>query len=768
MPGSERGDDGRDHHPAYRIEHHMEAKLRIALPGGASINRPALVRTLLPAPPAPFVLISAPVGYGKSTLLAQWSAHQNNAGLEYAGPVPSRPFVAVSLDGSDNDPLAFWTAVVHAVTRTCPDVEGIRLIRMLRIPQPNINNVVLPALLEEIGANCPHLVLALDNYQAITEPECHEQLDYLRDQLPARACLVLATRTDPPLPLARLRASGDIVEIRMGELRFAPHEVAQAVRHVSGHQLSESDLGELAETTEGWPAVVYLAARLLRSQSDPGAFLKYFGGNNRYVADYLEEEVLRHLPGEVRRFLARTSILNRLTARLCDAVAGTANSADLLDSLERSNLFLVPLDGARTWYRYHHLFGQTLREQLARTEPGATATLHQNASTWYERVGDKREAIEHALAADDADRAIGLIACHWAHYLYRGELATIRSWLSALGEKRASQSPLTAICAAWLTALSGERLASQRWLKTAERLGHRGPLPDGMQSVRGAVALYQGTFGFGGVTEMLAAARIATDLHTDPASPWYAQARVALGYSHYLAGDLHAAVPVLEEAAQAAVPFPVLRILALSALSLAAGDLGRVAQAADLAKAAHELVATWDLADSSEVTLARIACTAALIREGHLVRARQELEHAVRLGRTIIGLPPWPTITALALLARVMITMGDRDDARALLNEATGLLAVLPDGSEQVRAMLTEIERRLSSPERCATIAPRLTDREQAVLRLLPSSLPLREVAAQLFVTVNTVKSHTRLIYRKLGVSSRTEAIRRARELGLL
>ena len=763
MPDSEQENDGRDRHPAYGTEHHMEMTLRSALPGGTAITRPALVRKLLQTPPVSFVLISAPVGYGKSTLLAHWSSHQRNVSPEH-----SRPFAAVTLDNSDNDPVSFWTAVVYSVTRTCPDVESARLTRMLRTPQPDIENVVLPSLLEEIDTNCPYLILALDNYQSITEPECHEQLDHLRDQLPGRACLVLATRTDPPLPLARLRAAGDIVEIRMSELRFEPDEVAQIILRVSGHQLRESDLDKLVENTEGWPTVVYLAARLLRNQSDPSAFIEYFGGNNRYVMDYLEEEVLRYLPGEVQRFLARTSILDRFTARLCDAVAGTANSADLLDGLERSNLFLLPLDGVRTWYRYHHLFRQTLREQLTRTEPGATATLHQKASAWYERAGDKRGAIEHALAASDGDRAIGLIGCHWAHHLYRGESATIRNWLSALGENRAGQSPLTAICAAWMTALSGERLVSHRWLRTAERLGHRGPLPDGMQSVRGAVALYQATFGFGGVTEMLAAARTATDLHTDPTSPWYAQARVALGYSRYLAGDLHVAVPVLEDAAQAGVPFPVLRILALSVLSLVTGDLGRATQAADLANAAQELLTTGDVADSSEVTLARIARTTVLIREGHLLRARQELEHALRVRRAIVGLPPWPTITALALLARVVLTLGYRDEARALLDEATDLLKVLPAGSEQVRTTLTEIERRLSSGAPSATTVSRLTDREQSVLRLLQGSLPLREVATQLFVTVNTVKSHTRLIYRKLGVSSRTEAIRRARELGLL
>ncbi|MGH3793275.1 MAG: LuxR C-terminal-related transcriptional regulator [Pseudonocardiaceae bacterium] len=767
MRGSERGNDGQEH-PACRVEHSTVAKLGISPSSGAQIERSALVQKLVESPSASFVLISAPVGYGKSTLLAQWHSHQRNTSPGYGDRTHNRPFSAVTLGRGDNDPISFWTAVVRSVGRACPDIDGARWARSLTAPEPDIDNVVLPGLIEEIGTNYSRIILAFDNYQAITEPECHEQVEYLLTHLPPQACLVLATRTDPPLPLARLRAAGDIVELRMGELGFAREEVSQLVRRCTGHRLDGDELDTLVERTEGWPAVVHLAARFLTDQADSATFLRCFGGNNRYVMDYLAEEVLRHLPGEVQRFLARTSILDRFTAQLCDAVTGTTNSADLLDGLERSNLFLVPLDAVRTWYRYHHLFGQALRAQLARTEPDAGANLHQKASAWYERNSHLGEAIEHALAAEDADHAIGLIARHWAQYVYQGKLATVADWLAAFGGERTGQSPLIGVCAAWVAALSGDRLAGQRWLKIAERLGHQGPLPDGMQSIQGAVALHNATFGFGGVTEMLAAARTAADLHTDPMSPWYAQARVALGFSRYLAGDVRAAVHPLEQAVEGAGTFPVLHILALSTLSLVTGDLGRTTQAADLAAAARELVAADGLRESSEVTLAQVAYAAALVRKGHLLRARQELEHAVRVRRTSIGLPPWPTLTALVLLARVVLTLGDRDEARALLGEAADLVAMVPDGAEHIRAGLAEIERRLAGTEYSAAITARLTDREEAVLRVLQGSLPLREVAAQLFVTVNTVKSHTRLIYRKLGVSSRTEAVRRARELGLL
>jgi LuxR family maltose regulon positive regulatory protein len=751
----------------------MEGKLRITRHSGAQIERSTLVRRLAAAHRTPFVLISAPAGYGKTTLLEQWHSSQLQPSAGYPHQVRSRPFAVVALDNDDNDPISFWTTVVHAVEQACPDVGERNLRQSIRTAKSNavdgcdVGDVVIPGLLDAIGTHCPQLVLALDDYQTITAPECHDQMAYLLHHLPAQARLVLTTRTDPPLPLARLRANGDIVELRMTDLRFSRHEAAEVVRLVSGHELDDAGIDRLLDRTEGWPAMVHLAARLLREEQAPGALLEHFGGSNRYVVDYLDEEILRHLPGDVQLFLARTSILGRFTAQLCDAVAGGTNSADLLSGLERSNLLLVPLDAVRAWYRYHHLFRDALREQLARTEPGGAAPLHRKASAWYEQQGLAGEAIEHALAAGAAPRAIELVSRHWARHVFRGEAATVRGWLAELGEDRVGQSPLTAICAAWVTSLSGERLTSQRWLKTTERLGHHGPMPDGMQSVRGAVALYRATFGFDGVSGMLAAARTATDLHGDATSPWYAQARVALGYSRYLAGELAAAVLPLEQAAEAAATLPVLRIQALSVLSTVTGELGRATQSADLSVAAQDLAARHHLADSRQLTLTQIATAAVLIREGHLLRARQALEDALRVHRALVGGPPWPTLTALLLLARVVLTLGDRAEARALLDEAADVLELIPGGPDHVTGGLADLERKLAGTEH-VDVAPPLTGREEAVLRLLQGSLPLREIAAQLFVTVNTVKSHTRLIYRKLGVSSRADAVRRARELGLL
>ena len=278
----------------------------------------------------------------------------------------------------------------------------------------------------------------------------------LLSHLPPTVLLVLITRADPRLPLARLRTLGDMVEIRMRELRFTPLQAAALVHTVSGAELSAADLADLVERTEGWPAGLYLAALSLRGHPAPGAFVRQFTGNNRFVVDFLAEEVLGRQPEEIRQFLARTSILERFCAPLCDAVAGSDDAADIIDVLERENLFVVPLDETRGWYRYHHLFAQVLRSQLARAQPGTVPMLHQRASAWYLTSGWVEEAIGHALAAGDVPRSVDLIARNWYAYVSVGQAGTVRAWMRRFSDDQIAAHPLAAHCAAWAAALSGE------------------------------------------------------------------------------------------------------------------------------------------------------------------------------------------------------------------------------------------------------------------------------------------------------------------------
>ena len=249
-------------------------------------------------------------------------------------------------------------------------------------------------------------------------------------------------------------------------------------------QLTEPDLADLVARTEGWPAGVYLAALSLRGHPSPGAFVRQFAGDNRFVVEFLAEEVLSRQPDEIQQFLVRTSILARFCAPLCDAVTGSGGAAGIIEVLERENLFLVPLDDNRQWYRYHHLFAQLLRSQLARTDPGIVAALHERASAWHRRSGSIQEAVSHALAADDVAGAVDLIVRDWYAYADAGRVATVRGLLRLLGDDRIAASPVAAHCAAWIAAFSGDQESVLRWLPVAEAGHHAGPLPDGMRSLR--------------------------------------------------------------------------------------------------------------------------------------------------------------------------------------------------------------------------------------------------------------------------------------------
>jgi LuxR family maltose regulon positive regulatory protein len=368
----------------------METKLHAPSLRKEWVARAELI-SVLAATAAKLVLIEAPAGFGKTILAAQWRA----------SVLEDRPFAWVSLDRGDDDPGRLWRHVVHSLIRACPGLNGDEVLRAARVPIPDITGTVIPLLVRELAALRAPVVLVLDDYQLIRERSCHEQVAFLLLNLPPSAEIVLITRTEPPFPLARLRAAGEMVEIRMPDLRLEPTEAAALVHNVSGFELAEPDLAVLLERTEGWPAGLYLAALSLRGHPSPSAFIRQFTGDNRFIVDFLAEEVLTQQPSDIRQFLARTAVLDRFCAPLCDAVTGSANATAVLDVLERENLFLVPLDDNRQWYRYHHLFAQLLRGQLARTEPDIVPSLYERASAWHRESGSTNEPIGYTLAAGD-------------------------------------------------------------------------------------------------------------------------------------------------------------------------------------------------------------------------------------------------------------------------------------------------------------------------------------------------------------------------------
>ena len=386
------------------------------------------------------ILACAPAGYGKTVLLADWARSGGH------------PVAWLSLDAGDNDPARFWRHAVAALDRACPGTGG-RLAPLLGPPAPASFQGLVTALINDLAAD--EAVVVLDDYHVISSPQVHESVAFLAEHRPAGVCVVLASRSDPPLPLARLRARGQLTEMRVAELRFTPAEAAELLQQAAS-ALPDASVVALAARTEGWAAGLQLAALSLRGQDDAAAFVAAFTGSHRYVLDYLAEEVLDRQSGQVREFLLETSVLERLSGPLCDAVTGRDGSQVLLEQAEREGLFLVPLDEVRVWWRYHHLFAGLLRARLQEEQPGRAAQLHRNAAAWYAGHELADEAIEHTAAAGEMLWAARIIEQHFDMvYNFRGEVATIHRWLSVLPAEVVRSRPRLLLAQALMAATSG-------------------------------------------------------------------------------------------------------------------------------------------------------------------------------------------------------------------------------------------------------------------------------------------------------------------------
>jgi LuxR family transcriptional regulator, maltose regulon positive regulatory protein len=402
----------------------LETKLYVPRSRRGLVPRPRLSERLDRGAASTLMLVSAPAGFGKTTLLTEWLA----AGP--AAPTDQRLAAWLSLDRADNDPVSFWTYVIAALRTAAPGV-GENALALLQAPRPPIETV-LTALLNDLGAVAGDIVLVLDDYHVVDAREVQDEMAFLLDHLPAGLHVVIASRADPALPLARWRARGDLAEIRAAELRFTPDEAAAYLNEIMGLQLTARDVAALEARTEGWIAALQLAALSMQGRDDVAGFIAGFAGDDRYVVDYLAEEVLARQPDRVQAFLLQTSILGRLSGPLCDAVTGQGDDKAMLEALDRGNLFLVPLDDRRRWYRYHHLFADVLQARLLDEQPGQVPGLHRRASAWYQQNGEPSEAIGHALAAGDFERAADLVELAIPAMRRTRQEATLRGWLEVL------------------------------------------------------------------------------------------------------------------------------------------------------------------------------------------------------------------------------------------------------------------------------------------------------------------------------------------------
>jgi LuxR family maltose regulon positive regulatory protein len=564
----------------------LQTKLYIPPPRPDLVSRSRLIERLNEGLHRKFTLISAPAGFGKTTLVSEWITEIKNP------QAASRKRVAwLSLDESDNDPARFLTYFIAALGQA----EGIEAnigegaLGMLQSPQPPLTEAVLTSLLNEIAALPDRLILVLDDYHLIEAQAIHDALTFLLEHLPPQMHLVIATREEPSFPLARLRVRGQLTEVRATDLRFTTSEAAEFLDQTMNLSLSTEDVAALERRTEGWIAGLQLAAISMQGRKDTATLIKSFTGSHRFVLDYLVEEVLEQQSESIQTFLLQTTVLDRLTGSLCDAILSrgteeqrskgdfdtsaphlpspSASGQEILEHLERSNLFVVPLDEERRWYRYHHLFADLLWQRLHQTQPEQLPGLHGRASVWYEQNGFDDEAIEHALRAEDFERAADLVEGRAETVWGRGEQTRLLGWLEALPAEQVDSRPLLCIFHAWGLFASGQQSAAEQSLQAAEQAldptagretetapAQRDQMPVfDMTKIQGRVAAVRAFMASfrGDVPEIIRYSRQALECLPEQDSVWRSSAAIALGDAYSFNGELVAAGQARLEALEA-------------------------------------------------------------------------------------------------------------------------------------------------------------------------------------------------------------------------
>jgi LuxR family transcriptional regulator, maltose regulon positive regulatory protein len=717
------------------------------------VPRERLVAALTAASRAKLILVSAPAGSGKTTLLSEW----------HAAPAEERSFAWLSLDHSDNDPVRFYEGVIAAFRTVAPGI-GDTALTALTGPA-SLTDVALPSLINELAALPDRLVLVLDDYHLITNPRIHVSLDFLLEHLPNTLQLALATRAQPPLALGRLRVRRELVEVGTTDLRFTDDEAVSFLNGVLGLSLDPEDIAQLQGRTEGWAAGLQLAALSLSGREDAHGFISSFAGDDRPIVDYLGFEVLDGQDPDTRSFLLRTSVLARLSGPLCEAVLEEEGSAARLAELERANLFVIPLDDKREWYRYHHLFSGLLRHELARTQPELVPELHARASAWFRDHGSVSEAIRHATAAGDTREASELITEHWYGYLQRGRIETVAGWLDSLGDDAILGDAGLCLTKAWIAVNTGKLGEVAQWIDAADRAR----VADGSPLVESGVAALREIHRYmsGDVDEAVEAGRYSVE-HGE--TPWRPMGCPVLGIALFWSGHAREAAEELEQAVDTAraAGNHLAVIHASGGLAAIRAEHGDVSGAGAVAHDALELAEECGLDEHWATTLARVVRGRALEQDGKLPEAAKLMDRSVEVSRR--GVAAVEIAYALLWQAGARQLQGDFEDAKEVLREARRIADTCPNPGI-LEDMLARTERRLRrGPHRRPDggVADALTERELAVLRLLPGRLTQREVAEALFVSLNTVKTHTKSIYRKLGVDARDDAVDRARELGVL
>ena len=702
----------------------------------------------LSASDEPLITVVAPPGYGKTTLLAQWA--------ERLGP----RVAWVSCEKTDNDPAAFWTAVITTLGQIAPVSPAAS--QLLATSGGGVD--VIPSLVSIFGTINGPLVLVLDHTEAVTSTECRTSIAEFAIRVPKGWRLAMASRDPIPIPTAQLRMQGRIVEIGTIELAMTRNEASELVR-ATGVELADSRMDELLQRTEGWPAGLYLAALAMKDGSPGEGFT--FTGDDRLMGDYLRSELLTRVSSSQASFFMRTSVLDRMSGPLCDAVLGGKGSARVLEQLVSRNLLVVPIDRRGEWYRYHHLLRELLQAELRRGDPDLITELHSRAAVWYEANGMPETAVEHAQAAGDAERVARLVLDLMHPVWASGRVDTVRRWMEWL-EERPSVRHYCAIAAhgALISALLGRPSEAERWTAVAERLPATGTLPDG-STVAGTLAYLRANLCRDGAEMMRSDAREAWD-GLSPTSPYRTAMMLTEGLSYVLDGDPGRADAVFAHTYDLATDYgamPVAALILAERFLLAAEREDWLAADALMVRAVEILEAgRFDGYWTSALVFAAAARAAA--HRGLMHSARQHVKRAARLRPLMTYALPIVSVQALLELARAYLAVVDPAGARAALEQAQGILQQRPDLGT-LSAAADQLQSRLGQIVVAELGASSLTTAELRLLPLLPTHLSFPEIGDRLFISRHTVKSQVNSLYRKLGVSSRGEAVSRMAELGL-
>jgi LuxR family maltose regulon positive regulatory protein len=876
----------------------LATKLYIPPPRPDMVRRPRLLERLDRGlrTGRRLTLVAAFAGSGKTTLLSEWAA-----GCEF-------PLCWLSLDADDNDPARFWAHTIAALQTIYPHV-GESALPMLQSPQPPPARPILTSLLNQIAGLPDTRVLVLDDYHLITTSDIHRDVAFLLDHLPPQLHMIIATRADPPLPIAQLRARGQLSELRADDLRFSAAETAAFLNDVMELELGPDDVNALEARTEGWAAGLHLAALSMQGCHDRHAFVDTFTGGQQYILEYLMEEVFSRQPKPVQQFLLRSSVLDRLCGSLCDSVVETTDlrletdqdqspasslqSYEVLEHLESSNLFIVPLDAEHHWYRYHHLFGDLLRKRLEQTMPlGQMAELHRRASRWYEVSGLLDQAVKHARAAGDPERIAQIAEQAVGDSLLDARLTTLLRWVDRLPQDVLHAHPRLQIYRAWALYMNGHLEAAQQALRDCRQtLETLPPSPEDAALRRTLTRLLDTidltALGFmysvdNKIKEAIQVCSQARDMALEDNQVFLAaQATEGLALARYHQGHLRESAQLCQQVIDLAVqgtaqpPLAAAGYVELAGVHIEWNDLEKAADLLDEALAlcrqwgivqtlneaytaqSHllqirgDIESAWEAlekarqfssmeGDQSMVNF-RLATQQARLNlaagePGRVVRWVEGTRAAYASGARGQQLPAAFVVTLQTTLARAYLAQGRAEEALDALEplvepaeaagaflhaiQACALKALALQALDDISAALAALERSLTMAEPegfvrtyvnegapmqallrkaaahdtsfdyaetllaafkaekstssipplpgTAALADPLTPRELDVLHLISQGLSNKDIAEELVIALNTVKRHTSSIYGKLGVQSRTQAVARARELGLI